>query len=74
MDVPEIVKLPETVISPVTARVEPSNVRLDSTVPFGAEPFNVITPLSVVPVKLNNPEDPEVPDDPLEPDVPDDPL
>ena len=80
VDVPEIIKLPETVTSPVTARVEPSNVRLDSTVAFGADPFKVITPLFVVPVRLNNPEDPDVPldpdepDEPLEPEVPEDPL
>ena len=74
VDVPEIVKLPLTVTFPVTANVEPSNVRLDSTVAFGAEPSKVITPLLVVPVKLKSPLEPDVPADPLDPDVPDDPL
>jgi len=80
VDVPEIIKLPETVTSPVTARVEPSNVRLDSTVAFGADPFKVITPLSVDPVKDKRPLEPEVPldpddpDEPLDPDDPDEPL
>jgi len=74
VDVPEIVKLPETVTFPVTANVEPSNVRLDSTVAFGADPSNVITPLLVVPVKDKRPLEPDVPLVPLEPEVPDDPL
>ena len=36
---------------PTTIKVVPSNVKFDSTVAFGAEPFNVNKPLSVVPVK-----------------------
>ena len=51
--------------------VVPSKVRLLSTVAFGAVPFNVINPLSVVPVKDNTPEEPDVP---LVPEVPDVPL
>jgi hypothetical protein len=34
---------------PFTVNVFPSKVKFDSTVAFGAEPFKVITPLSVVP-------------------------
>ena len=77
---PDIIKLPETLTSPVTDSVEPSKVIFDSTVAFGTDPFKVITPLFVVPVRLNNPEDPDVPldpdepDEPLEPEVPEDPL
>ena len=70
VEVPDIIKLPETETSPVTDKVEPSNVKFVSTVAFGAVVFKVITPLFVVPVKLNKPEDPDVP---LEPDVPEDP-
>lgn len=73
-------------ICPVTLSVLPSNVRLLSTVALGAEPFSVMTPLSVVPVRLSRPavpldpeepdepEDPELPVDPLLPDVPEEPL
>jgi hypothetical protein len=39
----------------------PSNVKFDSTEAFGAEPFNVIKPLSVVPVKDKVPVVPCVP-------------
>ncbi len=53
---------PLTTRLPIIFRVEPSNVKLDSTVALGAEPFNVITPLSVVPV---NDKRPLEPDDPL---------
>ena len=52
---------PDTLTVPVTANVLPSKVRLDSTVPLGAEPLSVIRPLSVVPVKDNKPLVPEVP-------------
>ena len=48
-------------------RVVPSKVRLLSTVPFGAEPLSVITPLLVVPVNANKPEEPPLPEVPLEP-------
>jgi hypothetical protein len=58
------------VVFAVTLSVFPSNVRLLSTVAFGAEPFSVITPLSVVPLRVSVPD---VPDEPLEPDVPEDP-
>ena len=37
--------------SPFSVNKVPSNVKLDSTVTFGAEPFNVNKPLLVVPVK-----------------------
>jgi hypothetical protein len=58
---------------PDTVSVVPSKVKLDSTEPFGAEPFRVITPLSVVPVRDSNPlvpDEPEVPELPEEPDEP----
>ena len=55
-------------------KVVPSNLSLLSTVPFGAVPFSVIIPLSVVPVRSNSPLVPEVPDVPLVPDVPSTPL
>ena len=61
---------PVTLVSPTTLRVEPLNVRLFSTVAFGAEPFNVIIPLSVVPVRESKPDVPEVPVVPLVPEVP----
>jgi hypothetical protein len=66
----------DAIIRPVTFSILPSNVRLLSTIAFGIEPLRVITPLSVEPVRLSNPEvpeDPDVPDepvDPLDPDVP----
>lgn len=59
---------------------DPSNVKLVSTDALGAVPFNVMIPLSVVPVSVNvplvpdEPDDPELPLLPDEPDVPDDPL
>jgi hypothetical protein len=68
---------------PVTPRVEPSKVRFSSTVPLGADPFKVIIPLFVVPVRARSPDVPDVPEEPLvpeepdvpeDPDVPDDPL
>ena len=49
---------------------------LDSTVPFGAELFRVITPLLVDPLRLSRPElpdqpeEPELPADPDEPSIP----
>ena len=61
---------------PVTPRVEPSKVRFASTVPLGAEPSRVITPLLVVPVRERSPDVPDVPEDPEvpeDPDVPEDP-
>ena len=44
-----------------------------STEALGAELFNVIIPLSVEPLKLSKPEEPEEPDVPLEPELPDEP-
>ena len=61
---------PEAETFPVTPRVDPSKVRFDSTVALGAEPFRVMTPLSVVPVNESNPD---VPAEPLDPDDPADP-
>lgn len=64
---------PDTTSFPTIRRSDPSNVRLLSTVALGAVPFNVITPLSVVPVRVSVPDVPllpEVPDDPLVPEVP----
>ena len=75
-----LVCVPVTFKLPVMFNVVPSKVRLLSTVAFGAVPFNVINPLSVVPVKDNAPELPLEPEDPLEPllplepDEPEDPL
>lgn len=72
--------MPLKVIDPLTPNFEPSKVRLDSTVAFGAVKFSVITPLSVVPVKANVPDAPDTPDVPevplvpLVPEVPDVPL
>ena len=74
---------PDICTLPVTFRLFPSNMRLDSTVALGAVPSRVITPLSVVPVNVKvpdvpeepeDPEDPLEPEEPLEPDVPLDPL
>jgi hypothetical protein len=62
--------LEEPLKVPLTVKVDPSNVRFDSTVPFGELPFNVIIPLSVDPFNNNNPLVPEVPE---EPDVPEEP-
>jgi hypothetical protein len=65
---------------PFTVRVVPSNLKLLSTVAFGAEPFRVIKPSFVVPVNDNNPLEPllpPLPDEPLlplEPELPDEPL
>ena len=58
----------------VNVFVTPSNVRFDSTLPFGCVPFNVITPLFVVPLKDNKPDVPDVPVVPDVPDVPEVPL
>ena len=81
----KILLLEEPLKVPLIVKVDPSNVRFDSTVPFGELPFNVIIPLSVDPFNNNNPlvpdepelpEDPEVPDEPelpVEPLVPEDP-
>ena len=57
-------------IRPVTLRSVPSNVRLLSTLAFGAVPFSVIIPLSVVPVRVKVPLVPDVPELPLVPLVP----
>ena len=57
-------------MSPVIPNVEPSNVKLDSTVAFGAEPFNVIIPLLVEPTSDNNPEVPLIPLVPEDPSIP----
>ena len=46
---------------------------LDSTVPFGAELFRVITPLLVDPLRLSRPELPDDPEDPELPELPDQP-
>ncbi len=58
------------VIFPVKASVLPSNVILFSTLTFGDEPSNVKTPLSNVPLKVANPEVPDVLIDAV-PEVPD---
>ena len=68
MVVPE--NVPLKVIDPVTPNFDPLKVRFDSTVPFGAVPFNVIIPLSVVPVRESNPDVPEVPLVPSPPAAP----
>ena len=56
---------------PVTDKVVPSKVKLLSTLAFGVVPFNVSTPLSVAPVKVKNPEVPDVIPGRDVPDVPD---
>ncbi len=71
MRLPVIVVEPDITSLPTTVKVLPSNVKLLSTVAFGAVPFNVINPLSVVPVSVNVPDVPELPVVPL---VPADPL
>ena len=55
--------------APATVNKLPSNVKLASTLAFGCAPFNVNIPLSVVPVKVKNPEVPDVPAEPPVPDV-----
>jgi uncharacterized membrane protein len=51
-------------------KVDAENIKSLSTVAFGAVPFRVITPLSVVPVNVSVPLEPLVPDDPLVPAEP----
>jgi len=57
-------------MSPVKSNVEPLNVKLDSTVPFGELPLSVIIPLSVVPANVIKPDVPVVPAEPEVPAVP----
>ena len=60
----------DDIIFPVILNVLPSNVILSSTLTFGAEPSNVRTPLSVIPLNVANPEVPDVLIDAV-PEVPD---
>ena len=69
VDVPLIVKFPDIVKSPVTANVEPSNVRLDSAFAAFTVPSDVKILLSEGLDIVLNPV-PEVPDVPLVPEVP----
>ena len=61
---------PPNLVSPLTFNFDPSNVNFASTVPLGEVPFNVIIPLSVVPVRESKPDVPEVPEVPFTPLVP----
>jgi len=58
---------------PTTLNNDPLNVKLLSTLALGEDPFSVMTPLSVVPVKVKvpfAPDVPELPEVPFAPDVP----